>query len=58
VIAASLAITIAALSRRYFEEPFLRLKDRMPQHLPRLSRKDGQLDLITSPEAEHGSRTP
>ena len=32
LIAGTLAVTIAYLSRRYFEEPFLRLKERLPSH--------------------------
>lgn len=31
-LSATLAVAIAILSRRYFEEPFLRLKDRLPAH--------------------------
>ncbi len=30
VICGSIAVALAVVSRRYFEEPFLRLKDRIP----------------------------
>jgi peptidoglycan/LPS O-acetylase OafA/YrhL len=58
VIAGAAAVGIAYLSRRYFEEPFLRLKDRWPGRLgdcklEGVGQKSTATDLITQDGNDH-----
>ena len=47
LIVGTVAIGIAYLSRRYFEEPFLRLKDRLPGRSAKATERHGEKATAT-----------